>query len=174
MRSTRQVLLVAALLLSSAAIQGCATMIRNWPPWLNLTPPPTVRPLDALRGGRRVVRRYTRSRSRIAIHHSRSHAARVSAEVDRPTAVELTLPSELTLSGEHQDRTKAARLLRSADFSLAEMRKRSPAFGNSAAYRRADALAARAHRALARGDYVAASSLAQKASTLAEAIDKSP
>lgn len=172
MRRKRSWLLAASILLICAGSQGCAQMIRNWPPWLDFTPPPSTYRVTAWRSH---YPRHTRKHVRIADHSAswpEASQARTSP-IEPADFPPIQVPAELTLSGENRDHARAADLLRSTDLRLAALRKHSLYASHSAAYRRAHALADRAHRALADGDYLAASSLARKASALADGIGKS-
>jgi hypothetical protein len=79
-------------------------------------------------------------------------------------------PGNLSLAGDNQDRDSALRLLQSVDSKLLAINLRKLRGSDREAYDRAVQLAKRARGCLDDHDYAAASSLAAKASSLANAI----
>jgi hypothetical protein len=76
----------------------------------------------------------------------------------------------VTIGGDENDRTEAERLLNDTDARLARVDRAQLSGEDASNYRQAAEFARSAHSALAQRDYLAASSLAKKASVLTNTI----
>jgi hypothetical protein len=165
-----------AVVVLAGMCSGCAYMISNWPPWLDLTPPQRHQYVAARR-------QYSTRRERSAARNRRAPRTAATSVDDSESVAEpdaasappavSTAPANLTLAGEGKDRDRARRLLESVDSKLDKVHSRSLNGSDKEAYDRANQLAIRAHRALDNRNYAAASSLATKASSLANGIGSS-
>ena len=158
---TRSIIALAVAIATSMAASGCAYLVNHWPHQLHFAAPP---------------RQY---RSHRAVTHESSEANGETttpvSEASPPTAPgSAAVPGELkptvTIGSDENDRTEAVRLLNDTDARLARVDRAHLSGEDASNYRQAAEFARSAHNAIAQHDYLAASSLAKKASVLTGTI----
>jgi hypothetical protein len=155
----RSIIALSVAVAVSIVANGCAYLINHWPHQLNSAPAP---------------RQY---RSRHTITHESSGAngetTPVSEAPSPPTGQGSPVGSgaqTVTIGSDENDRTEAERLLNYTDARLARVDRAHLSGEDASNYRQAAEFARSAHSALAQRDYLAASSLAKKASVLTNTI----
>ena len=158
---TRSIIALSAAIAASIAASGCTYVINHWSHQLNSASTP---------------RQY---RSHRTVTHESSEA---SGETTTPVseALPTTAPASpagpgevkptVTIGSDENDRTEAERLLNDTDARLARVDRAHLSGEDASNYRQAAEFARSAHNAIAQHDYLAASSLAKKASVLTGTI----
>ena len=158
---TRSIIALSVAIAASMAASGCAYLINHWPHQLNFAPAP---------------RQY---RSHRTITHESPEANGETtppvSEASPPTAPgSPASPGEVkptvTIGSDENDRTEAEKLLNDTDARLAKVDRAHLSGEDASNYRQAAEFARSAHNAIAQHDYLAASSLAKKASVLTGTI----
>jgi hypothetical protein len=157
----RSIIALSVAVAVSIVANGCAYLINHWPHQLNSAPAP---------------RQY---RSRHTITHESSGG---NGETTTPVSEGSPSPptgqgspvgpgaQTVTIGSDENDRTEAERLLNYTDARLARVDRAQLSGEDASNYRQAAEFARSAHSALAQRDYLAASSLAKKASVLTNTI----
>jgi hypothetical protein len=156
----RSIVALSVAIAASIVASGCAYLSNHWPHQLNSAPAP---------------RQY---RSRRTVTHESSGANGETTPVSEaspspPTGQGSPLGSgaqTVTIGSDENDRTEAERLLNYTDARLARVDRAHLSGEDASNYRQAAEFARSAHSALAQRDYLAASSLAKKASVLTNTI----
>jgi hypothetical protein len=158
---TRSIIALALAIAASMVASGCAYLMNHWPHQLNFAPAP----------------REYRSHRTVTHESSEAHGETTTpvSEASPPTAPGSPAgPGEVmptvTIGGDENDRTEAVRLLNDTDARLARVDRAHLSGEDASNYRQAAEFARSAHNAIAQHDYLAASSLAKKASVLTDTI----
>ena len=158
---TRSIIALSVAIAASMVASGCAYLINHWPHQLNFESAP---------------RQY---RSHRTVTHKSSDANSETtlpvSEASPPTAPGLPagpgdVKPTVTIGSDENDRTEAERLLNDTEARLARVDRAHLSGEDASNYRQAAEFARSAHSALAQRDYLAASSLAKKASVLTDTI----
>ncbi len=155
----RSILALSVAIAASIVASGCAYLINHWPHELNFAPAP---------------RQYRPHR--IVTHGSGGNGETTpvsEASPSPPTGQSSPVgpgAQTVTISSDENDRTEAVRLLKDTDARLARVDRAHQSVEDASNYRQAAEFARSAHSALAQRDYLAASSLAKKASVLTNTI----
>jgi len=156
----RSIVALSVAIAASIVASGCAYLSNHWPHQLNSAPAP---------------RQY---RSRRTVTHESSGANGETTPVSEgspspPTGQGSPVgpgAQTVTIGSDENDRTEAERLLNYTDARLARVDRAHLSGEDASNYRQAAEFARSAHSALAQRDYLAASSLAKKASVLTNTI----
>jgi|ERR1700724_3619897 hypothetical protein len=156
----RSIIALSVAVAVSIVANGCAYLINHWPHQLNSAPAP---------------RQY---RSRRTVTHESSGANGETTPVSEASPSPPTGQGSpvgpgaqtVTIGSDENDRTEAERLLNYTDARLARVDRAQLSGEDASNYRQAAEFARSAHSALAQRDYLAASSLAKKASVLTNTI----
>jgi hypothetical protein len=156
----RSIVALSVAIAASIVATGCAYLINHWPHQLNSAPAP---------------RQY---RSRRTVTHESSGANGETTPVSEASPSPPTGQGSpvgpgaqtVTIGSDENDRTEAERLLNYTDARLARVDRAHLSGEDASNYRQAAEFARSAHSALAQRDYLAASSLAKKASVLTNTI----
>ena len=156
----RSIVALSVAIAASIVATGCAYLINHWPHQLNSAPAP---------------RQY---RSRRTVTHESSGANSETTPVSEASPSPPTGQGSpvgpgaqtVTIGSDENDRTEAERLLNYTDARLARVDRAQLSGEDASNYRQAAEFARSAHSALAQRDYLAASSLAKKASVLTNTI----
>jgi hypothetical protein len=158
----RSIIALSVALAASIVASGCAYLINHWPHELN--PAPSSR----------------QYRSRRTVTHeslggSDETTPPVSEASPSPTAPGSPaglgeVKPTVTIGSDKNDRTEAERLLNDTDARLARVDRAHLSVEDASNYRQAAEFSRSAHNALEQRDYLAASSLAKKASVLTNSI----
>ena len=156
----RSIVALSVAIAASIVATGCAYLINHWPHQLNSAPAP---------------RQY---RSRRTVTHESSGANGETTPVSEASPSPPTGQGSpvgpgaqtVTIGSDENDRTEAERLLNYTDARLARVDRAQLSGEDASNYRQAAEFARSAHSALAQRDYLAASSLAKKASVLTNTI----
>jgi hypothetical protein len=156
----RSIIALSVAVAVSIVANGCAYLINHWPHQLNSAPAP---------------RQY---RSRRTVTHESSGANGETTPVSEASPSPPTGQGSpvgpgaqtVTIGSDENDRTEAERLLNYTDARLARVDRAHLSGEDASNYRQAAEFARSAHSALAQRDYLAASSLAKKASVLTNTI----
>ena len=158
---TRSIIALSVAIAASIATSSCTYLINHWPRQLNFAPAP---------------RQY---RSHRSVTHESSGA---NGETTTPVSEGSSSPptgqgspvgpgsQTVTIGSDENDRTEAERLLKDTDARLARVDRAHLSGEEASNYRQAAEFAHSARGALAQHDYLAASSLAKKASVLTNTI----
>ena len=176
-----------ALVALAFLIAGCATIQSYWP-FRTKPPPPTegtrLPPVTApappppppsnLSGATRPRRKRRHKKASVT---PASTGIPIPSGTNPPGAPEIPVPeatptpsSNVTMEGNDDGRAQAETLLDGANTRLAHIDRSKLSGDTSAAFQQATGLASAAHKAIDQGDYLAASGLARKASTLADQV----
>ncbi len=158
---TRSIIALSVAIAASIVASGCAYRINHWPHQLNSAPAP---------------RQYRPHR--IATHESSAANGELTPPVSEASPSLPTAPGSpagpgaqtVTIGSDENDRTEAERLLNDTDARLAKVDRSHLSGEDASNYRHAAGFARSAHNALEQRDYLAASSLAKKASVLTKSI----
>ncbi len=152
---TRSIIALSVAIAASIVASGCAYLINHWPHQLSFAPAP---------------RQYRPHR--IVTHESSGGNGETPvSEASPPTGPPVGPGAQtVTISSDENDRTEAVRLLNDTDARLARVDRAHLSGDDASNYRQAAEFARSAHSALAQRDYLAASSLAKKASVLTNTI----
>lgn len=177
--NARRVLLVG--ILSLAMLGGCAYL--RWPFTVSTTPAPSPPHLAAAPAPTpvpppQVAHRKRRYRTRTASRTTPTHQPPASGETKSGVAPETTptasatpqAAATVTLAGEAPDPASSRALLDEAGQRIKEVDRAKLGHGQAAVYDQVTDLVNAGHDALNRHDYLAALSLAQKASALADQL----
>jgi hypothetical protein len=156
----RSIIALSVAVAVSIVANGCAYLINHWPHQLNSAPAP---------------RQY---RPRRTVTHESSGANGETTPVSEASPSPPTGQGSpvgpgaqtVTIGSDENDRTEAERLLNYTDARLARVDRAQLSGEDASNYRQAAEFARSAHSALAQRDYLAASSLAKKASVLTNTI----
>jgi hypothetical protein len=156
----RSIVALSVAIAASIVASGCAYLSNHWPHQLNSAPAP---------------RQY---RSRRTVTHESSGANGETTPVSEASPSPPTGQGSpvgpgaqtVTIGSDENDRTEAERLLNYTDARLARVDRAHLSGEDASNYRQAAEFARSAHSALAQRDYLAASSLAKKASVLTNTI----
>ena len=159
----RSIIALSVAIAASIFANGCAYLINHWPNQLNFAPAPRQYRLH-----------------RIVTHESSGGNGETTASVSEASPSPPTAPGSpagpgevkptVTIGSDENDRTEAERLLNDTDARLARVDRAQLSGEDASNYRQAAEFARSAHSALAQRDYLAASSLAKKASVLTNTI----
>ncbi len=153
----RSIIALSVAIAASIVASGCAYLINHWPHELNFAPAP---------------RQYRPHRT--VTHESSGGNGETTpgseASPSPPTAPGSPAGATVTIGSDENDRTEAVRLLNDTDARLARVDRARLSGEDASNYRQAAEFARSAHSALAQRDYLAASSLAKKASVLTNTI----
>ena len=159
---TRSIIALSVAIAASIATSSCTYLINHWPRQLNFAPAP---------------RQYRPHR--IVTHESSGGNGETTPVSEAPPSPP-TAPGSpagpgevrptVTIGSDENDRTEAERLLNATDARLARVDREHLSGEDASNYRQAAEFARSAHSALAQRDYLAASSLAKKASVLTATI----
>ena len=159
---TRSIVALSVAIAASIVASGCAYLINHWPHQLNSAP---------------ASRQYRPHRM---VTHESSGANGETTPVSEASPSPPTAPGSpaspgevkptVTIGSDENDRTEAERLLNDTDARLARVDRAHLSGEDASNYRQAAEFARSAHGALAQRDYLAASSLAKKASVLTSTI----
>ena len=160
----RSIVALSVAIAASIVASGCAYLINHWPHQLNSAPAP---------------RQY---RPRRTVTHESSGANGETTPVSEASPSPPTGQGSpvgpgaqtVTIGSDENDRTEAERLLNYTDARLARVDRAQLSGEDASNYRQAAEFARSAHSALAQRDYLAASSLAKKASVLTNTIAARP
>jgi hypothetical protein len=152
---TRSIIALSVAIAASIVASGCAYLINHWPHQLSFAPAP---------------RQYRPHR--IVTHGSSGGNGETPvSEASPPTGPPVGPGAQtVTIGSDENDRTEAVRLLNDTDARLARVDRAHLSGDDASNYRQAAEFARSAHSALAQRDYLAASSLAKKASVLTNTI----
>ncbi len=157
----RSIIALSVAIAVSIVTSGCAYLINHWPHELNFaTAPRQYRP------HRMVTHESSGANGEITPPLSEAPPSRPSA----PGSPAGPGAQTVTIGGDENDRTEAERLLNDTDARLARVDRAQLSGEDASNYRQAAEFARSAHSALAQRDYLAASSLAKKASVLTNTI----
>jgi hypothetical protein len=159
----RSIVALSVAVAASVVATGCAYVMNHWPHQLNSAPAP----------------RQYRSR-RTVTHESLGGSDETTTPASEASPSPPTAPGSpaspgevkptVTIGSDENDRTEAERLLNYTDARLARVDRAHLSGEDASNYRQAAEFARSAHSALAQRDYLAASSLAKKASVLTNTI----
>ena len=158
---TRPIIARSVAIAVSIVASGCAYLINHWPHDLNFASAPRQHRLH-----------------RIVTHESSGANGETTTPVSEgspspPTGQGSPVgpgTQTVTIGSDENDRTEAERLLNATDARLARVDREHLSGEDASNYRQAAEFARSAHSALAQRDYLAASSLAKKASVLTSSI----
>jgi hypothetical protein len=154
---TRSIIALSVAIAASIVASGCAYLINHWPHELNFASAPRQHRLH-----------------RVVTHEgsgANGETTPVSeASPSPPTAPGSPAGATVTIGSDENDRTEAERLLNDTDARLARVNRAHLIGEDASNYRQAAEFARSARSALAQRDYLAASSLAKKASVLTNTI----
>ena len=157
----RSIIALSVAIAVSIVTSGCAYLTNHWPHQLNFAPAPRQ-----YRPHRMVTHESSGANGEITPPLSEASPSRPSA----PGSPAGPGAQTVTIGGDENDRTEAERLLNDTDARLARVDRAQLSGEDASNYRQAAEFARSAHRALAQRDYLAASSLAKKASVLTNTI----
>ena len=157
---TRSIIALSAAIAASIFASGCAYLINHWPHQLNFASAPRQ-----YRSHHTVTREST-ARGETTTPVSEGSAPTAAGSPAGPGEVKQTV----TIGSDENDRTEAERLLNDTDARLARVDRAHLSSEDASNYRQAAEFARSAHNAIAQHDYLAASSLAKKASVLTDTI----
>jgi hypothetical protein len=157
----RSIIALSVAIAAATVASGCAYRINHWPHQLNSAPAP---------------RQYRPHRT--VTHESSGGNGETTASVSEASPSLPTAPGSpagpgaqtVTIGSDENDRTEAERLLNDTDARLAKVDRSHLSGEDASNYRHAAEFARSAHNALEQRDYLAASSLAKKASVLTKSI----
>ncbi len=157
----RSIIALSVAIAAFTVASGCAYRTNHWPHQLNFAPAP---------------RQYRPHR--IATHESSGANGEMTPPVSEASPSLPTAPGSpagpgaqtVTIGSDENDRTEAERLLNDTDARLAKVDRSHLSGEDASNYRHAAEFARSAHNALEQRDYLAASSLAKKASVLTNTI----
>ncbi len=151
----RLVIALSVALAASIVASGCSYLSNHWPHELNFAAAPRQhRP------------------HHMVTHESSGANGEMTPPVSEasPSAPGSPAGATVTIGSDENDRTEAERLLNDTDARLARVDRARLSREDASNYRQAAEFARSAHSALAQRDYLAASSLAKKASVLTNTI----
>jgi len=157
----RSIIALSVAIAASTVAGGCAYLINHWPHQLTSAP---------------ASRQYRPRRT--VTHESSGANGEMTPPVSEASPSPPTAPGSpagpgaqtVTIGSDENDRTEAERLLNDTDARLAKVDRAHLSGEDASNYRQAAEFARSAHSALAQRDYLAASSLAKKASVLTNSI----
>lgn len=153
----RSIIALSVAIAASIATSGCAYLINHWPHELNFASAPRQHRLH-----------------RTVTHESSGANGETTPESEAspspPTGQGSPAGATVTIGSDENDRTEAERLLNDTDARLARVDRAHLSGEDASNYRQAAEFARSAHSALAQRDYLAALSLAKKASVLTNTI----
>ncbi len=158
---TRPIIALSVALAASIGVSSCTYVMNHWPHQLDSAP---------------ASRQYRPRRT--VTHESSGASGETTPPVSEASPSPTTAPSSpagpgaqtVTIGSDENDRTEAERLLNYTDARLARVDRAHLSGEDASNFRQAAEFARSAHSALAQRDYLAASSLAKKASVLTNSI----
>ena len=158
----RSIIALSVAIAVSIVTSGCAYLINHWPHELNFaTAPRQYRPHRMVTHESSGANGETAPESEASPSPSTGQGSPAGPGEVKPT---------VTIGSDESDRTGAERLLNDTDARLARVDRAHLSSEDASNYRQAAEFARSAHSALAQRDYLAASSLAKKASVLTNSI----
>lgn len=158
---TRLIIALSVAIAASMAASGCAYLINHWPHQLNFAPAPRQ-----YRSHRTVTHESPEANGETTTPVSEASPPTAPGSPAGPGDVKPTV----TIGSDENDRTEAVKLLNDTDARLARVDRTHLSGEDASNYRQAAEFARSAHNAIAQHDYLAASSLAKKASVLTGTI----
>jgi hypothetical protein len=157
----RPIIALSLAIAASIGVGGCTYVMNHWPHQLNSAP---------------ASRQYRPHRT--VTHESLGGSDETTTPVSEASPSPPTAPGSpagevkptVTIGSDENDRTEAERLLNDTDARLARVDRAHLSSEDASNYREAAEFSRSAHSALAQRDYLAASSLAKKASVLTNSI----